>query len=608
MITPSTPLDDISTHNLTHGVAIANPSSSMSHRHSSNYYSVSPLSPCSLCKSFKVLPVPLVKYELDEQAQDVHIHISNCNLDIDHLSWDQPDCLYRQPTKGLQPSRYGHFAYRDDGDDIGSEKYNSKHPLTVIPLVQVVTAGTPIRSLTSAFSSSGDQYDAMTALAIQPPGSPPGLTGSRSSKSSSLQSSSLSGANGLLFDITNFEEIGLDEDHSIRQQTFDESDKKSVHHPVAAKTMKGSIGNNNNNAAIANTTRELTNGRTRPPYPNLRSQIRGITGSVQTLPLGLPHRAPAKRGFGSSSTPTLAMTAMSNWTRSRSPSPSHPSAPAASALIPRRASLQPQGFPMEAHILPKRRGSWQPNRKTVKELEDEYNDLDEDLPEEASLWNVPLSPRPPMERTSISVARSAQTSPGTSPERANSLGSPRGDDVSSPFQPLHNRRAISLGHVPLISPDSAKSAASVKPRYPPRGIPTGALPDRSHFTGSRSKSWNVALSELSEEAQDLTEALEIHAGITEGQQERVIQSGASSSKRSMEKRLSRAATSPLELPPLRTSDMMIDPLPISKEKEKVLSRTRPSWLPPKDRKEEKKHLKQYQRIMQLSLDAGKVFP
>ena len=50
---------------------------------------------------------------------------------------------------------------------------------------------------------------------------------------------------------------------------------------------------------------------------------------------------------------------------------------------------------------------------------------------------------------------------------------------------------------------------------------------------------------------------------------------------------------------------MIDPLPISKEKEKVLTRTRPSWLPPKDPKEEKRHLKEYQRMMAASMEAEK---
>lgn len=48
---------------------------------------------------------------------------------------------------------------------------------------------------------------------------------------------------------------------------------------------------------------------------------------------------------------------------------------------------------------------------------------------------------------------------------------------------------------------------------------------------------------------------------------------------------------------------MIDPLPISKEKEAVLARTRPSWLPPKDPKEEKRHLKQWEKMMAQAAEA-----
>jgi len=128
------------------------------------------------------------------------------------------------------------------------------------------------------------------------------------------------------------------------------------------------------------------------------------------------------------------------------------------------------------------------------------------------------------------------------------------------------------------------------------------MPDDLAFPKTRAKSWNVALSELSEEAKFLTEALENHAGETENRQQEALQSGRSSTRPSMEK-LTKAKTS-VELPPLRTNNVMIDPLPISKEKEKVLSRTRPSWLPPKNKKEEKKHLKEYQRMMELSLGAG----
>ena len=124
------------------------------------------------------------------------------------------------------------------------------------------------------------------------------------------------------------------------------------------------------------------------------------------------------------------------------------------------------------------------------------------------------------------------------------------------------------------------------------------LPDHSSYP--RSKSWNVALSELSEEAQSLTETLENHAIAAEVKHENAIQNGQVVT---LEK-LTRAKTaSSVDLPPLRVNNIMIDPLPISKEKEKVLSRTRPSWLPPKSKSEEKKHLKEYQRMMEFSKEA-----
>lgn len=59
------------------------------------------------------------------------------------------------------------------------------------------------------------------------------------------------------------------------------------------------------------------------------------------------------------------------------------------------------------------------------------------------------------------------------------------------------------------------------------------------------------------------------------------------------------------LPPIRKSDPLIDPFQPSAEKQKYLSRTRPSWLPPKNPKEEKKHLKEYQRMLARIEEAGK---
>ena len=133
------------------------------------------------------------------------------------------------------------------------------------------------------------------------------------------------------------------------------------------------------------------------------------------------------------------------------------------------------------------------------------------------------------------------------------------------------------------------------------------MPDNINFPTGHAKSWTVALSELSEEAKSLTEALEAHASEADNRQGDHLQGGSSvrSSVSSIDK-LKRAKTISVELPPLRKGDTMIDPLPVSKEKEKVLSRTRPSWLPPKNKKEEKKHLKEYQRMMEMSLEAGKV--
>ncbi|CCG80814.1 Putative uncharacterized protein [Taphrina deformans PYCC 5710] len=52
-------------------------------------------------------------------------------------------------------------------------------------------------------------------------------------------------------------------------------------------------------------------------------------------------------------------------------------------------------------------------------------------------------------------------------------------------------------------------------------------------------------------------------------------------------------------------DHRVESIPISKEKEAILTCTRPTYLPPKSRKEEKKHLKEFERLMFGSLEAEK---
>ncbi|KPI45720.1 TBC domain-containing protein [Cyphellophora attinorum] len=103
---------------------------------------------------------------------------------------------------------------------------------------------------------------------------------------------------------------------------------------------------------------------------------------------------------------------------------------------------------------------------------------------------------------------------------------------------------------------------------------------------NRARSWNFAMEELSEEARIISENLEFYA---------------------LKERTNEAVPSPrpqkIQLPPIQKGNL--DFMPFSKEKEAVLSRTRPSWLPPKDPREEQKHLKQYQQMMAASLEAEK---
>jgi hypothetical protein len=233
-----------------------------------------------------------------------------------------------------------------------------------------------------------------------------------------------------------------------------------------------------------------------------------------------------------------------------------------------------------------RRGSWQSNRerKTAKELEKECDEDDgDDVPDECFLENVPISPRARQERTA-SMPPSTSTSPERPPkEKIKGLG-----NGTSPIPAEQGE---------LRSPKSPRNGLQ-------RGASMGQFPiNHDTFSKSRAKSWTLALSELSEEAKALTEALEAHAETQEKKADpRQRRSFNSTPRPTMDKK-SRVKSAIAELPPLRRTDIMIDPLPISKEKEAVLSRTRPSWLPPKDPVEEKRHLKEYQRMMAQALEA-----
>lgn len=373
------------------------------------------------------------------------------------------------------------------------------------------------------------------------PGSPPGMTTSKSSKSSSFQSLN-SDDGSVLADRGHFEDIGLDDDTVIPKSPSEINPRPSL-----TKTHSG---------------RTLVAGKTaskaRPAFPTLQTNVyTSNPRSTNLSALVSPASATRRKLPTSPSSPSLS------FNRRRSPSPSY--------------SLNPRGPTLPAKP---RRGSWQSNRerKSFADLEQECDEDDgDDIPDGLFLDNVPISPRPQPERT-LSRPASISPSPDRSPkDRVRSVG--------------NGTPAIAQAQGSLRSPTWKTDNSSRSP------------------SGSRASSWNAALAELNAESKALTEKLEEHADDLEqqyakqpnGQRPNTWNSSRDSANTSYEKK-ERVKSTP-ELPPLRKTNIMIDPLPVSKEKEAVLSRTRPSWLPPKNPAEERRHLREYQKMMAASAKA-----
>ena len=430
------------------------------------------------------------------------------------------------------------------------------------------------------------------------PDSPPDLTSSKSSKSSSFHSSSQLDQDTILSDISHFEDIGLDDDHH-----------HSDHAPVGPYTSHTDRAKRAPARTVVPTVRNATmpsvppKDRTalckHPTFPFFAGRANGLTlDQDQPEIAGIEG---SRRGLMSPSTSSLSL----GGPRRRSPSPAQPgSCPMSpNGLTPGSAHLRQQHLTPTPMAKPhSRRSSWQPSRKSVQELEEECHDSDEDVPDEAVIWNVPISPRPPRDRSSSIASTSAATSASNSPERKSPLAQSVANGEPVLFSKPPKRAVAQLQRI--VS--GSLPTSPTKPTLP-RGSTTGSVlldPQPKRHSNSRVKSWTAALSDLSEEAKILTEALEAHADDEEQQREEKVQKGTwVPPAGDPEKK--RSSSSVVELPPLRKTDAMIDPLPISKEKEAVLTRTRPSWLPPKSQKEEKKHIREYQRMMAFSLEAGK---
>lgn len=117
---------------------------------------------------------------------------------------------------------------------------------------------------------------------------------------------------------------------------------------------------------------------------------------------------------------------------------------------------------------------------------------------------------------------------------------------------------------------------------------------------ARPRSWDEAMSDLSAEARDLTLELERHAASKTRRNSADSITAPSTPAKPLAN--GKPSTTP---PPVQRGGLMIDPLPASQEKEKHLARTRPAWLPPKNPKEEKKHLKEYQSMMNKFYESEK---
>ncbi|PHH79092.1 hypothetical protein CDD82_2609 [Ophiocordyceps australis] len=394
--------------------------------------------------------------------------------------------------------------------------------------------------------------------ALSSPGSPPGMTTSKSSKTSSFQSLN-SDDESVLAHVGHFEEIGLDDDDDAGMAA---TPKLSPHIPV--RPTLGHLPTSPVMPQVSSTGRMLAYAKSpqqpRRSSPNLQGnsiyasnpRSTSLTVLTDSKTLALPNR--------------FARTPFAVLNRNRSHSP----------------VLSPKSGPSPRH----RRGSWQASRdrKSIQDLENECDEDDcDDIPDGIVLDNVPISPRPPHQR-SPSRAPSISPSPNRGPkERVRSVG--------------NGTPAVAQAQGSLRSP-------------PWKSEPSSAKSPSSSFKRN-TNSWHIALANLSAEAKALTEKLEEHADHVETHpSKRPSAPGRPNTWTSSQTctehvyvKKERVKSSTPELPPLRRPDIMVDPLPMSKEKEAVLSRTRPSWLPPKDPAEERRHLRQYQKLMAASAKA-----
>lgn len=402
------------------------------------------------------------------------------------------------------------------------------------------------------------------------PSSPPELSYSKSSKSSSSSCRSLSLDNVSREKLANFEDITLEETgrDSVEDCNLKPESRPTLKRPQHRNASTDKLEMPKRNAPPQ--LRDATNSNARG-YPSLQVAV-GSSLRDQRSPVGRGMR----RGFTSPSSSNFL--GMRNSSRSPSPGKGLMSSPLSPDVPTPKVSQESGRFV--------RRTSWQPGKKTVKQLEAEYDDLDEEVPDEAILENVPFTPTPGQPRVSRTP------SPQRQPSYTNL-------HVVGAHSSLHSANVPKNARRPSRSPRSPKSHRPGIPRSATTNTfssdPFGGRPQRS-------KSWT---DDLNEEARQLSAKLEEYADRSSGDKMRSAPGSAANSPPRTSVQRTRTAPILPEMPPVQKGNIMIDPLPVSKEKEAVLTRTRPSWLPPKCQKEEKKHMKEWEQMMARAADAEK---
>ena len=410
------------------------------------------------------------------------------------------------------------------------------------------------------------------------PSSPPDLAYSKSSKSSdSLESIASEGSAGKL---GHFDDVALQNDES--RSSVEECNVKAENRPTLRRPPKRA------NTVDSEAMRPTGLGRNEKRYPSLEG---AVTGALRDRSLNLPHGGGMRRGFTSPASPSMmTMGTQRKLSRSQSPRNTSGNGPTFSPQLLGYSPRSSWSAPSPNMGPLGRRQSWQPGRKTTKQLEAEYDDGDDDLPDEVILENVPITPLPgqgpplpprmktpsPQRKPSYNGLHSANVPKNAKRPSAPTI-MPNGQ-YGAPRSPRHSRPSM---------PHSATVA----------GYPLEPL-SRKH----RSKSW---AEDLNAEARELSAALEQYSERVSTDRRRSGPNSAASSPPRPNLTKMRAKSTITELPPVQKGSVMIDPLPISKEKEAVLTRTRPSWLPPKSQKEEKKHIKEWEQMMARAADAEK---